>query len=143
MLTKKHFFAILVLQGGVIINERLKKIRKSLGYTQEEFAARLGLSRNFIAQMESGTKFPSDRTLRDICREYRVNPAYLEHGIGDMFIEMTTDTVIAEWAAKVMKDQPESFRKRLVAVMATWTEDDWAWIEKQANAIVNGVKKEP
>lgn len=131
------------MRGGVIIKERIKKIRKNLGLTQKDFAARLGLSQNFIAQVESGTKFPSDRTLRDIYREYHVNPAYLEQGIGDMFIKMNSDTIIAEWVAKVMKDEPESFRKRLISVMTTWTEDDWKWIEKQANAIIDSAKKEP
>lgn len=123
--------------------ERVKAIRKKLGLTLEKFGKPLGVGKNAISQIETGKNNLSEQMKRSICREYHVNPAYLEQGIGDMFIEMTTDTVILEWTAKVMKDQPESFRKRLVAVMATWTEEDWAWIEKQANAIVNGTKKEP
>lgn len=124
-------------------NERVHKIRKSLDFTLERFGKPLGVSKTAISNIENGNRNLTEQMKRSICREYHVNPAYLEQGIGDMFIEMTTDTVILEWTAKVMKDQPESFRKRLVAVMATWTEEDWAWIEKQANAIVNGVEKEP
>ena len=122
-------------------NERVHKIRKSLDFTLERFGKPLGVSKTAISNIENGNRNLTEQMKRSICREYHVNPAYLEQGIGDMFIEMTTDTVILEWTAKVMKDQPESFRKRLVAVMATWTEEDWAWIEKQANAIVNGVEK--
>ena len=44
------------------MNNRIRKIRKSLGMTQEEFSNALGLSRNFISQIESGTKNPSNRT---------------------------------------------------------------------------------
>ena len=122
-------------------NERVHKIRKSLDFTLERFGKPLGVSKTAISNIENGNRNLTEQMKRSICREYHVNPAYLEQGIGDMFIEMTTDTVILEWTAKVMKDQPESFRTRLVAVMATWTEEDWAWIEKQANAIVNGVEK--
>ena len=124
-------------------SDRVKAIRKALNLSAEKFGEKLGVGKNAISKIETGRNNLSEQMKRSICREYHVNPAYLEQGIGDMFIEMTTDTVIAEWAAKVMKEQPESFRKRLVAVMATWTEEDWAWIEKQANAIVNGTKKEP
>ena len=124
-------------------SDRVKAIRKARNLSAERFGKKLGVGKNAISKIETGRNNLSEQMKRSICREYHVNPAYLEQGIGDMFIEMTTDTVIAEWAAKVMKEQPESFRKRLVAVMATWTEEDWAWIEKQANAIVNGTTKEP
>lgn len=68
------------------MNERIKKIRKSLKMTQEEFANVLGLSRNFISQVESGTKKPSTRTKNDICREFNVSEKWLKTGYGDMYI---------------------------------------------------------
>ena len=43
--------------------ERIKTLRKTLKMTQDEFSSHLGLSRNFIAQIEIGTKIPSARTL--------------------------------------------------------------------------------
>lgn len=124
-------------------NERVHKIRKSLDFTLERFGKPLGVSKTAISNIENGNRNLTEQMKRSICREYHVNPAYLEQGVGDMFIEMTTDTLITEWVARVMKDEPESFRKRLVAVMATWSEDDWKWIEKQANAIIDSAKKEP
>lgn len=66
------------------MNERIKELRKQLGLTQEEFASRLSLSRNYIAQIEIGTKVPSERTISDICREYNINEEWLRYGTGEM-----------------------------------------------------------
>jgi HTH-type transcriptional regulator / antitoxin PezA len=65
------------------MNERIKALRKFLNMTQEEFSKQIGLSRNFIAQVEIGTKVPSDRTITDICREYNVNEDWLRTGNGE------------------------------------------------------------
>lgn len=67
------------------MNERFKELRSILSITQQDFAERLGLSRNFVAQIEMGTKVPSDRTVRDVCRVFKVNYAWLTHGSGEMF----------------------------------------------------------
>ena len=34
------------------MNERIKELRSRLGLTQEEFSSKIGLSRNFIAQIQ-------------------------------------------------------------------------------------------
>ena len=67
------------------MNERFKELRSILSITQQDFAERLGLSRNFVAQIEMGTKVPSDRTVRDVCRVFKVNYTWLVHGSGEMF----------------------------------------------------------
>lgn len=48
--------------------------------TQAEFANRLTLSQNFIAQVESGKKNMSDRTISDICREFGYNEEWIRKG---------------------------------------------------------------
>lgn len=67
------------------MKERFKVLRKDTGLTQKDFAARVGLSQNFIAQIESGSKVPSDRTVSDICRIFHVNEDWLRTGEGDMY----------------------------------------------------------
>lgn len=67
------------------MNERFKELRSILSITQQDFAEKLGLSRNFVAQIEMGTKVPSDRTVRDVCRVFKVNYTWLVHGSGEMF----------------------------------------------------------
>ena len=67
------------------MHTRIKNLRKTFGLTQEEFSSKIGLSRNFIAQVESGLKNPSDRTVSDICREFGVNEKWLRYNEGDIY----------------------------------------------------------
>lgn len=75
------------------MNLRIKKLRKKLNMTQEEFSSKIGLSRNFIAQIESGAKKPSDRTISSICREFNVNETWLRSGIGDMNVSIKNNAI--------------------------------------------------
>lgn len=74
------------------MNERIKEIRKSLGMTQSTFASKIGLSRNYIAQLEIGTRIPPDRTISDICREFSINEQWLRTGEGDMYVLVEDET---------------------------------------------------
>lgn len=71
---------------------RLKIIRKDFKKTQKTFADSLGLSQNFIAQVEMGLKNLSDRTIRDICRIYGVNETWLRTGDGDPYLKVESTT---------------------------------------------------
>lgn len=73
------------------MNQRIKELRKSLNMTQDEFSSKIGLSRNFIAQIETGTKTPSDRTINDICREFNINEEWLRTGNGEMYKDIDMD----------------------------------------------------
>ena len=66
------------------IGERIRKIRKELNLTQQEFASRIGMKRNSIAQIEIGRN-TSDQTIFSICREFNVNELWLKTGNGSMF----------------------------------------------------------
>src|SRR5262245_12132297 len=52
--------------------KRLKVLRKQRGWTQSELAARTGLHRVFIAQLEGGTHDPSLTTLEKLARAFRM-----------------------------------------------------------------------
>lgn len=67
------------------MNERLKKLRKVLDLTQQEFADRLGVKRNTIAQYEIGRNEPIDAVIVSICREFNVSRKWLCDGVGEMF----------------------------------------------------------
>lgn len=64
------------------MNERLKKIRKSLDLTQQEFANRIGIARGNIAAYEVGKNAPSDAVISLICREFNVDEEWLRTGVG-------------------------------------------------------------
>jgi transcriptional regulator with XRE-family HTH domain len=68
------------------ISTQFLNLRKELGMSQAAFAEKLGLSQNFIWQVEKGQREPSDRTISDICRVYGVNEVWLRTGEGEMFL---------------------------------------------------------
>lgn len=86
------------------MNERIKLLRKMLNLTQDEFSSKIGLSRNFIAQIETGAKNPSDRTISDILREFKVNETWLRTGKGDMFQELPPEDETAAAISNVLED---------------------------------------
>ena len=79
------------------MNERLKKLRKELDITQQEFADKLGTARNNIAGYETGKRQPSDAVISLICKtdfpKGRVNETWLRTGEGEMFVETPSSTM--------------------------------------------------
>lgn len=69
------------------MGERIRELRKSLGLTQQEFAERLGIKRNAIANYEVGRNDPADMVVSLICREFNVNEEWLRTGEGKMLAE--------------------------------------------------------
>jgi len=123
------------------MNKRIKELRKHLGFTLDQFGEHVGLKKSTLSNIENGKNNITEQTFISICREFNVNPEWLRNGAGDMFLESDQDSIIAGWVGKVLKDKPESFRKNVISVMSTWTDDDWNWIEKQARAIITESEK--
>lgn len=67
------------------MNERIKKLRRALGLTQQEFADRIGSKRTTIAKYETDTNIPSSAVVSLICREFNVSETWLRTGEGEMF----------------------------------------------------------
>lgn len=67
------------------MNKRIKMIRTNLGLTQNEFASKLGIVRNTIANYETGNRVPSRQIIISICREYNINENWLRCGEGEMY----------------------------------------------------------
>ena len=74
-------------------NTRIKKLRKALDLTQREFADRVGMKPNTIATYEIGRATPSDPTINNICKEFRVNEPWLRTGEGEMFLPPPRDAL--------------------------------------------------
>lgn len=119
------------------MNERIKQLRSYLGLTQQEFADRIGIKRNSIANYEIGRNEPIDAVVSLICREFHASERWLRTGEGEMFEALDADQSIADFAAEVLADRPESFRKRLVSVLSSLDERDWAALGKIADALIN------
>lgn len=73
------------------MKERIKKIRRELNLTQQEFAERIGIKRNTIANYETGRNDPVDSVISLICREFDVREEWLRNGEGEMFKPKPSD----------------------------------------------------
>ena len=67
------------------MNERIRKLRRTLDLTQKEFGDRIGVKGNTIATYEGGRNEPIDSVISLICREFNVNEEWLRTGKGEMF----------------------------------------------------------
>lgn len=63
------------------VNKRIREIRIDLGYTQIEFAKKLGLSENAINSMEREGKRVTERNIIAISAVFGVNFDWLKFGI--------------------------------------------------------------
>ena len=128
------------------MKDRIIIIRKEKGYNQEQFANELNLSRNFINQVESGKRNPSERTILDICSKFNVSENWLRTGEGEMFITMSRDEELAEFFGKVQGSDDDSFMKLLMEVLKDLDVDEWEVLAKMAvkmaNKMANKIKKD-
>lgn len=109
------------------MKDRIKQVRAEAKLTQADFAERIGLSRNYIAQVEMGIRDLSDRAIRDICREFNINEEWLRTGAGEMKTENSTAAEISEAVRRVLSDKPESFQSALITVLMRFEEEGNQW----------------
>lgn len=117
------------------MNERLKKLRKTLDLTQQEFADRIGSKRNTIAKYETDTNVPSAAVISLICREFNVNENWLRTGEGDMFMEMSRDEQIEKFVGDLLHGEEDSFKRRLISGLAALDENGWKVLEDFLDSI--------
>lgn len=119
------------------MNTRIKEIRKNLQLTQVEFATRLGLKQNSIAQIEMGLRNPSDQTITSICREFGVNELWLRTGEGDMCKQLDRYQELSSFFGDLMMTEPDVRHRLIGAIMHADLEElrmierfAWRWVEE-------------
>lgn len=108
-------------------NERLKKLRKTLDLTQQEFADKIGIKRNTMAQYEIGRNEPIDAVIISICREFNVSENWLRTGEGEMF--NSSDDEYTAMIDRIMAGENE-FAKNIFKTFAMFDEADWNALNK-------------
>ncbi len=114
------------------MNERLKKLRKVLGLTQQEFADKLRVSRSNIATYEVGKNNPTDAVINLICREFNVNEDWLRTGTGEMFINRSRDEELTAFMDELLAEKSAGFRRRLVTALSRLSPEQWDALEAVA-----------
>lgn len=123
------------------MKDRIKQVRKEAGVTQVEFGEIIGVKGNTMTNYENGMRTPSDAVIKAICREYKVNENWLRTGEGEMYIDFSRNDEIANLTLKLLKEEPDSFKNRLVSVLSRMTEDEWELLERKMHEIIGDDNK--
>jgi transcriptional regulator with XRE-family HTH domain len=73
------------------IQDRIVKVRNSLGLTQKDFSKNIYVSQTYYSNVENGERPLNDRIIALICSQYGVNKEYLLSGKGEVFSENLPD----------------------------------------------------
>jgi len=119
------------------VKERIKKLRKALGLTQQEFADRIGISRGNIATYETRDGSPGASVIALICRTFNVSENWLRTGEGGMFVQLTTSEEISVFFADILSNKPDSFKQRFVLMLSHLSEREWGLLEKMARELLD------
>lgn len=117
------------------LNKRISYLIEQLGIKKTTFAERINVSQPYISQLCSGASKPSDRTIFDICREFNVNEEWLRTGQGEMFKPLSRSEVIADFAGELLKTEDDSFKRRLIELLAELDESEWEMLERLAKKL--------
>lgn len=123
------------------MNKRIKELRKALGLTQQEFADKIGVKRNSMANYETGRNTPIDAIVVSICRIFNVSEEWLRTGQGEMFKQLSQ----AELAARTVGEALSSDNKFIQSVfiaLGRLTPAEWQLVEKFVTSVEEELKKD-
>jgi transcriptional regulator with XRE-family HTH domain len=69
------------------VSRRLLELRQALCLTQKEFGEKIHITKGYVTSLEKGRQSLNDRIIKLISDTYGVNPEWLKHGKGAMFLE--------------------------------------------------------
>ena len=123
------------------MKDRIILVIADSGLTKSRFADRLKITPAFLSQICSGVRMPSDRTISDICREFRVNETWLRTGEGEMRTNSTQRDQLERFFADVLTSAPDA-RSDCLAAMAKLPPEFWGMLTDCAREIVSNLDTE-
>ncbi len=96
------------------MNERLKLLRRHMDLTQQEFADKIGMKRNTIANYETNRNEPSNSVISLICKEFNVNEKWLRTGDGEMFLTLPPEDEYLRAATEISKSEDDEIIRKII-----------------------------
>lgn len=106
------------------IGENIRKLRRELNLTQQEFAERIGTVQNTVTGYETSRRNPSNQVITLICREFNVNRNFLLTGEGSMFVEMNNEEKLADFFGKITVSDDDDAIKKFMTMLADMKDED-------------------
>lgn len=116
------------------IRDRISKVREYFQKSQAEFGTILGVTNSTISLLERKKRDPSDRLVRDICREFNISEEWLRTGKGEMFNKMDSSDTVFNHFGYIMENattQKKAVLSALIEMMYYGPDDKWDYIIKQ------------
>ena len=123
------------------MNTRIETLRKNQCLSRASFGARIGVSGDVINNLERGRVEAKEHIILLICKEFNVNEEWLRTGEGEMYIPIERESEIAKLTIKLLSEESDSFKNRLVSALCRLSEDEWELLEKMFREVVD-TKKE-
>lgn len=101
--------------------ERIAEISKESGLNKTEFGQKIGISQSMVSLICLGKANPSDRTISDICRVFRVNETWLRTGAGEPYRKKARAEELAEIFAELEVD--DTTKARTIRTLAELPEE--------------------
>lgn len=120
--------------------KRFKELRKALKLKQNELAKALKISQGHTSDIENGRKAVSDQIIEILVLKYNVNASWIREGRGEMFKKMNRKEEISNFAVEIFREEEDSFKNRLVSVLASLNENEWEVLENIAKRLVKQKK---
>lgn len=98
------------------INCRLALLRDKLGLSQENFGAKVGVSRSVIKNIEYDLTQPKPEFIALVCKIYNVNHVWLTTGEGEMFMPKSEEQEIESIFTNAQCEDPRKYK--LLKVLA-------------------------
>ena len=125
------------------ISERIAKVvDENCRGNKSAFARAINITPAFDAQLYTGQREPSERTIADICRVFGVSKLWLDTGEGEMYVKRSLNQELDMMVTTLMNDADESFKKRFVAALLQVPPEGWDAIEEFVNKL-STAEKEP
>ncbi len=107
------------------ISDRLTTVRKSMNKNQIPFAQELGVSQSAYATYERGVREVPVALLTKICQDYKISPAWLILGQGDMCVpnyQALVEKASAMTREHILKMQHDIDPKKEAAIVSVLVE---------------------
>ncbi len=104
---------------GETIGSRIREARKEKGFTQEELAKKVEVSKNYIYLIESGRENPGKKAVRDIAKTLGVTDHWILDGISS---KIPPENESAAYVDELLGPEENPVYDLIKAIMKTYTE---------------------
>lgn len=118
--------------------ERFKELRKTLKLSQADFGARIGVSRDTVANIEGGRIELKDVFIMAVKKEFHVSEEWLRTGAGDMYA--LPEDEVGALVADLVENGDSDFYKLIISVMKKYhalPDKDKAVVDSFINSILD------